>query len=79
MFRSITVDVNIYDVTLTVSGDYEPGEDMVMYDNNMEGYPGAGAEFDLETVEVEGVNIIELLSDHVIKLIKEQVIENQEN
>jgi len=79
MFRSITVDVNIYDVTLTVSGDYEPGEDMVMYDNNMEGYPGSSPEFDIQSIELEGINIIELLSDHVIKLIKEQVIENQEN
>jgi hypothetical protein len=79
MFKTITVDVNIYDVTLTVSGDYEPEEPRELYDSNMEGYPGAGAEFDLETVEVEGVNIIELLSNHVIKLIKEQVIENQEN
>jgi hypothetical protein len=45
----------------------------------MEGYPGSGAEFDLQSVEVEGVNIIELLSDHVIELIREKVIENQEN
>jgi hypothetical protein len=73
------VDVNIYDVTLTVSGDYEPGEDMVMYDGNMEGYPGSSPEFDLETVEIEGINIIDLLNDRVIELIKEQVIENQEN
>lgn len=79
MCRSITVDVNIYDVTLTVSGDYEPGEDMVMYDDNMEGYPGSSPEFDLETVEIEGINIIDLLNDRVIELIKEQVIENQEN
>ena len=77
MFRNITLDVNIYDVTLIVSGDYEPEEPRVWYDGNMEGYPGAAAEFDLETVELEGVNIIELLSDHVIKLIKEQVIEKQ--
>lgn len=77
MFRTITVDVNIYDVTLTVNGDYEPEEPRVWYDGNMEGYPGAAAEFDLESAEVEGVNIIELLSDHVIKLIKEQVIEKQ--
>ena len=77
MFRNITLDVNIYDVTLTVSGDYEPEEPRELYDGNMEGYPGAAAEFDLETVELEGVNIIELLSDHVIKLIKEQVIEKQ--
>lgn len=77
MFRSITVDVNIYDVTLTVSGDYEPEEPRVWYDGNMEGYPGAAAEFDLESVEVEGVNIIDLLSSNVIELIKEQVIEKQ--
>lgn len=77
MFRSITVDVNIYDVTLTVSGDYEPEEPRELYDNNMEGYPGAAAEFDLQSVEVEGVNIIDLLSSNVIELIKEQVIEKQ--
>lgn len=79
MFRTITVDVNIYDVTLTVSGDYEPEEPRELYDSNMEGYPGAGAEFDLQSVEVEGVNIIDLLSSNVIELIKEQVIEKQEN
>jgi hypothetical protein len=45
----------------------------------MEGYPGSAAEFDLQSVEIEGINIIELISDHVIKLIKEKVIENQEN
>lgn len=79
MLKSITVDINIYDVTLTVSGDYEPGEDPIMYDSNMEGYPGSSPEFDLETVELEGINIIDLLSDDVIELIKEQVIEKQEN
>lgn len=79
MLKSIETDVNIYDVTLIVSGDYEPGEDMVMYDNNMEGYPGSSPEFDLESVEVEGINIIDLLSDNVIELIKEKVIEKQEN
>ena len=73
----ITTQVNIYDVTMDVSGYYTPEEPRVWYDGNMEGYPGAAAEFDLESAEVEGVNIIELLSDHVIKLIKEQVIEKQ--
>jgi hypothetical protein len=43
----------------------------------MVGYPGAGAEFDLQSVELEGINIIELLSDRVIELIIEKVIENQ--
>lgn len=77
MHSRIETQVNIYDVTMDVSGYYTPEEPRVWYDGNMEGYPGAAAEFDLETVELEGVNIIELLSDHVIKLIKEQVIEKQ--
>lgn len=77
MHNRIETQVNIYDVTMDVSGYYTPEEPRVWYDGNMEGYPGAAAEFDLESVEVEGVNIIELLSDHVIKLIKEKVIENQ--
>lgn len=79
MSRTITLDVNIYDVTLTVSGDYEPEEPRELYDNNMEGYPGAAADFDLESVELEGINIIDLLNSNVIELIKEQVIKKQEN
>jgi hypothetical protein len=79
MFKTITVDVNIYDVTLTVSGDYEAEEPRELYDSNMEGYPGSGAEFDIQSVELEGINIIDLLSDIVIELIREKVIENQEN
>jgi hypothetical protein len=79
MFKTITVDVNIYDVTLTVSGDYEPEEPRELYDDNMEGYPGSGAEFDIQSIELEGINIIDLLSDIVIELIREKVIENQEN
>lgn len=77
MHKYIETDVNIYDVTLTVSGDYDAEEPRELYDGNMEGYPGAGAEFDLQSVELEGVNIIELLSDRVIELIIEKVIENQ--
>lgn len=77
MYKKIETDVNIYDVTMDVSGYYTPEEPRVWYDGNMEGYPGAGAEFDLQSVELEGINIIELLSDRVIELIIEKVIENQ--
>lgn len=75
----IITEVNIYDVRMDVSGYYTPEEPRVWYDGNMEGYPGSSPEFDLETVEIEGINIIDLLNDRVIELIKEQVIENQEN
>ena len=79
MLKSIETDVNIYDITLTVSGDYEAEEPRELYDSNMEGYPGSGAEFDIQSIELEGINIIDLLSDIVIELIREKVIENQEN
>ena len=77
MFKTITVDVNIYDVTLTVSGDYEPEEPRELYDSNMEGYPGAPADFELESVQLEGIDITTLIDGDVIDLIVEQVIEKQ--
>ncbi len=67
--------VNVYDITLEVEGIYEPEEDRVMYDGNMEGYPGSGAEFELQSVQLEGIEIMELLNDKVIEMIKEQAIE----
>jgi len=77
MFKTITVDVNIYDVTQTVSGDYEPEEPRELYDSNMEGYPGAGAEFEIESVGLEGIEISQTISDEVYNQIIEQVIEQQ--
>jgi hypothetical protein len=50
-----------------------------MYDNNMEGYPGCPAEFELNTVSLEGIVITTLLDGDIIDEIIEKVIENQEN
>ena len=79
MAQEITTEVNIYDVTLEVSGYYHPEEPMVMYDDNMEGHPGCGAEFELQSIKLEGIVITELVSDEVYNRIIETVIENQEN
>jgi hypothetical protein len=73
----ITTEVNIYDVTMNVSGYYTPEEPKIWYDGNMEGYPGAGAEFEIESVELEGIEISQIISDEVYELIIEQVIEQQ--
>jgi len=77
MHERIETEVKIFDVKLDVTGIYYPPEPMVHHDDNMEGYPGAPAEFELESVEVEGIVITELISDNVIELIREKVIENQ--
>ncbi len=73
------MEISIYDVKLEVSGTYYPEEPREMYDGNMEGYPGSYAEFEIDSIKLEGIVITELLSDHVIELIREKVIENQEN
>jgi hypothetical protein len=77
MHKYIETDVNIYDVTLKVSGDYYAEEPRELYDGNMEGYPGSGAEFEIDSINLEGINITELVSDEVYEKIIEIVIENQ--
>ena len=77
--KEIETEVNVYDVRLEVSGYYSPAEAMVMYYPDGSGYPGCSAEFDIETVTVEGVNIYELLSEHVKQIIIEEVIDKQIN
>ncbi len=77
MSKHITTEVNIYDVILEVSGYYIPVEPTIWYDGNMEGYPGAPAEFEIETIELEGIEISQIISDEVYNKIIEQVIEKQ--
>ena len=78
MSNEIKVEVTICELELTVSGIYHPEEPRVLYDENMEGYPGAPAEFELETVQLEGIDITELIAGDVIDLIVEQVIMKHE-
>jgi hypothetical protein len=77
MHKDITMEVNIYDVRLEVSGTYYPEEPREMYDGNMEGYPGSYAEFEIDSIKLEGIVITELISDDVYEKIIEKVIENQ--
>jgi hypothetical protein len=79
MHSRIETQVNIYDVTMDVSGYYTPEEPRVWYDGNMEGYPGAAAEFELASVKVEDVEIIDLISDQIYDEIIDKVIENQQS
>jgi hypothetical protein len=79
MHNKIITEINIYDVKLEVSGTYYPSEAMIMYDDNMEGYPGSYAEFEIRSVKVEGIDITKLISDDVNDQIIEKIIKNQEN
>jgi len=46
---------------LTVTGDYQKEEPMVMYYSDGSGHPGSPAEFETTQVEYEGVSIFNLL------------------
>ena len=79
MSKEIEIGVTIYDVYLTVSGYYHPEEPEEMYDDNLEGYPGCNSEFELQSVELNGTRITDLISDEVYDMIIEKVLENQKD
>jgi hypothetical protein len=76
--KKVTLGLTISDVYLEVTGYYYPEEPTEWYDDNMSGHPGSYADFEIQSVKVEGINITELLSDEVYELIIEKVIENQQ-
>lgn len=79
MSKEIEVGITIGGVYLTASGTYHEEEQQEMYDSNMEGYPGCGAEFELESVQVDGTEIIDLISNAIYDEIIEKVLENQKD
>ena len=78
MYKEIELGLTVGGVYLTVSGYYYPEEPSQMYDGNMEGYPGCAAEFELQSVQVDGTDIIEIISDEIYEEIIDKVIENQQ-
>ncbi len=77
MSKEIELGITVGGTYVTVSGIYHPEEPAEMYDDNMEGYPGCYAEFELASVQVDGNEIIDLISDAIYDEIIERVIENQ--
>ena len=45
-----TITINLGGTQLDCEGDYSPPEPCVMYYKDGSGYPGSGAEFEIETV-----------------------------
>ena len=79
MNGEIKTEINICDIQLEITGYYYPPEEMVMYDGNMEGYPGSPAEFELHSVELAGIDITDIISGDILDEIENKVIEDQEN
>ena len=79
MSKEIELGITIGGTYITVSGTYHPEEPEERYDNNMTGTPMSYAEFELESVQVDGTEIIDIISDAIFYEIVEKVIENQQN
>jgi len=75
--KKLTLGLTIYDVYLEVTGYYYPEEPTEWYDGNMEGHPGSYADFEIESVKVEGINITQIISDEVYEEIITKIIEQQ--
>jgi hypothetical protein len=70
------LSINVGGVDVTVSGYYSPEEPMVRYYSDGSGYPGCAAEFELQSVQVDGTEIINLISDEIFEEIVEKAIEH---
>lgn len=72
-------EINYSGVDIVVEGNYYPGEDEVMYDSDMAGYPGSRSEFEIYDVFVGDISIIELLSDYQLEDIQSEIIQKIED
>lgn len=70
------LSINVGGVDVIISGYYSPEEPMVMYYPDGSGYPGCAAEFELQSVQVDGTEIIDLISDEIFEEIVEKAIEH---
>ena len=62
-----TVKVRYWGVHLEVEGTYIPEEKGVSYTENLDGYPGAPATFEIHEVLAGGVDILPILNWDQIK------------
>ena len=75
--KKLTVTLFISNIYLEVTGWYIPEEPTEWYDDNLSGHPGYNADFEIESVKVEGIDITQIISDEVYEEIITKVIEQQ--
>ena len=75
------INIEFKGIPLRVVGEYEAGEEAVMYYSDMSGYPGSNSSFLVEGVYVEDseIDIFELFSPADLEVLEEKVIEQIED
>ena len=70
-----TFYIEFQDIPMTVKGYYEQAEEEILYYGDLGGHPGSLASFDIRKVYVEDVDIYSILSEPIIDLITQQILE----
>ena len=75
------INIEFKGIPLRVVGEYEAGEEAVMYYSDMSGYPGSNSSFLVEEVYAEDsdIDLVELFSPADLEILEEKVLEQIEN
>ena len=75
------INIEFKGIPIRVVGEYEAGEEAVMYYGDMSGYPGSNSSFDVNEVYAEDseVDIFELFSPADLEILSEKVLEQIED
>jgi hypothetical protein len=73
------VGVKYMNVLLNLEGYYSKGDDRIDYYPDLSGYDGSPSEFDTHSVFVNGVDIINILSDDTLEELDNLAVENIES
>lgn len=75
------INIEFKGISIIVVGEYEAGEEAVMYYSDMSGHPGSPSSFDVEEVYVEDseIDIFEFFSPDDLEIIEEKVLEQIED
>ena len=75
------INIEFKGIPLRVVGEYEAGEEAVMYYSDMSGYPGSNSSFDVNEVYAEDsdIDIFELFSPADLEVLAEKIIEQIED
>lgn len=73
------VAIDFAGIPMTVTGVFSPAESCIMYDNDMSGMPASNAEFDIDSIQINGQEVNDLLNDEQYDSIVELCINSLEN
>lgn len=75
------INIEFKGIPIIVVGEYEAGEEAVLYHDDLSGHPGSYSSFDINEVYAEDseIDIFELFSPDDLEIIEEKVLEQIED